>query len=63
MTSSFRQSIMKMKIDAANGDKLLDETNRFFDNNRALLKMTSKTNSSVKSLRQAQSRRVQSTIY
>ena len=48
MTSSFRQAIKQTKVDSILGDKLLQDTERFFLHNKTLRKTLNKPKSSVK---------------
>lgn len=47
MLSTFNISIKQAKVDAIIGDKLLEDTEKFFKNNRALRKMINEYNPSL----------------
>lgn len=59
MFSSFRHSIIQAKVGVLMGEKLLDDTEIFFKNTRALKKMINQYNPSTKT----SNKKVKSHIY
>lgn len=63
MMSSLRYSIEQTKIDALVGEKLLQDTEQFFRNNKALRNMINEYTPSVKRVRKTSAKRAASHIY